>query len=153
MMLSQKSKCALKALLVLSQEYGKGPVLISEIAVREKIPHRFLELILLELKNHGVLLSRKGKGGGYFLSKPPDHTSVGHMLRMLEGPLAPLPCASKTAYRRCEECIDEKTCGIRILMKEVRDATAAILDSTTLEDVLKRAQAAATSRESLGFSI
>jgi Rrf2 family protein len=132
-MLSQKSKYALKALLVLSQEYGKGPVLISEIAGREKIPHRFLELILLELKNHGVLLSRKGKGGGYFLSKPPDHISVGQVLRMLEGPLAPLPCAS--------------------LMKEVRDATAAILDSTTLEDVLKRAQAAATIRESLSFSI
>jgi Rrf2 family protein len=152
-MLSQKSKYALKALLVLSQEYGKGAVLISEIAVREKIPHRFLELILLELKNHGVLLSRKGKGGGYYLSKPPDNISVGQVLRMLEGPLAPLPCASKTAYRRCEECVDEKTCGIRILMKEVRDATAAILDSTTLEDVLKRAQAAATNRESLSFSI
>ena len=152
-MLSQKSKYALKALVVLSQEYGKGPVLISEIAGREKIPHRFLELILLELKNHGVLLSRKGKGGGYFLGKPPDHIAVGYVLRMLEGPLAPLPCASKTAYRKCEECVDEKTCGIRILMKEVRDATAAILDSTTLEDVLKRAQAAATSRESLSFSI
>lgn len=152
-MLSQKTKYALKALLVLSQEYGNGPVLISEIAVREKIPHRFLELILLELKNHGVLLSRKGKGGGYFLGKPPDHISVGQVMRMLEGPLAPLPCVSKTAYRKCDECVDEKTCGMRILMKEVRDATAAILDSNTLEDVLKRAQAAATSGESLSFSI
>jgi Rrf2 family protein len=151
-MLSQKSKYALKALLVLSQEYGKGPVLISDVAARERIPQRFLELILLELKNHGILSSRKGKGGGYFLSKPPTQISVGQVLRMLEGPLAPLPCASKTAYRKCEECIDERTCGIRILMKQVRDATAAILDSTTLDDMLRRSQAA-SNRESLSFSI
>jgi Rrf2 family protein len=153
MMLSQKSKYALKALLVLSQEYGKGPVQVSEIATREKIPHRFLALILLKLKNHGVLLSRKGKGGGYFLRKSPDQISFGHVLRILEGPLAPLACVSKTAYRKCWECVDGRTCGIRILMKEVRDATAAMLDSTTLEDVLKRAQAAATSCESLSSSI
>ena len=85
MMLSQKSKYALRALLVLSQEYGKGPVQVSEIATREKIPHRFLKLILLKLKNHGVLLSRKGKGGGYFLRKSPDHISFGQVLRILEG--------------------------------------------------------------------
>jgi Rrf2 family protein len=152
-MLSQKSKYALKALTVLAQEHGHGPVLISEIATRERIPRRFLELILLELKNRGVLHSRKGKGGGYLLSKPPANISVGHVLRILEGPLAPLPCASRTAYQKCEECVDERTCGIRILMKEVRDATAAILDSATLEDVLRRSQAAATGRESLSFSI
>jgi Rrf2 family protein len=151
-MLSQKSKYALKALLVLGQEYGKGPVLISDVAARERVPHRFLELILLELKNHGILSSRKGKGGGYFLSKPPTQISVGQVLRMIEGPLAPLPCASKTAYQKCEECIDERTCAIRILMKQVRDATAAILDSTTLEDMLRRSQAASNS-ESLSFSI
>lgn len=152
-MLSQKSKYALKALMVLAQEHGHGPVLISDIAARERIPRRFLELILLELKNRGVLQSRKGKGGGYLLSKPPGNISVGQVLRILEGPLAPLPCVSRTAYQRCEECVDERTCGVRILMKEVRDATAAILDSTTLEDVLKRSQAAATGRESLSFSI
>jgi Rrf2 family protein len=139
--------------MVLAQEHGHGPVLISDIAAREKIPRRFLELILLELKNRGVLHSRKGKGGGYLLSKPPANISVGHVLRILEGPLAPLPCASRTAYQKCEECVDERTCGIRILMKEVRDATAAILDSATLEDVLRRSQAAATGRESLSFSI
>lgn len=152
-MLSQKSKYALKALMVLAQEYGHGPMLISEIAAREKIPRRFLELILLELKNRGLLHSRKGKGGGYLLSKPPGNVSIGQVLRILEGPLAPLPCASRTGYQKCEECIDERTCGIRIVMKDVRDATAAILDSTTLEDVLKRSQAAATGRESLSFSI
>src|ERR1700688_1219336 len=97
-MLSHKSKYALKAMIALSHEYGRGPLLISEIAEREKIPRRFLELILLELKNQGVLRSKKGKGGGYALSKPPGQISVGHVLRMLEGPIALLPCVSKTAY-------------------------------------------------------
>jgi Rrf2 family protein len=139
-MLSHKSKYALQALLVLGAEYGNGPMQISDIAKREHIPKRFLELILLELKNHGILRSKKGKGGGYALSQPPDLLSVGLVLRMLEGPLAPLSCVSKTAYEKCVECRDEKTCGIRILMKEVRDATASILDSTTFADVLKRSQ-------------
>jgi Rrf2 family protein len=141
-MLSHKSKYALKAVLVLSQEYGSGPLLIAEIANREHIPKRFLELILLELKNHGVLRSKKGKGGGYMLSQPPDLVSVGFVLRMLEGPLAPLRCVSKTAYEKCAECHDEETCGIRLLMKEVRDATATILDSTTFADLLSRSRKA-----------
>lgn len=152
-MLSHKSKYALKALLVLSEQYGNGPLLISDIAEREHIPKRFLELILLELKNHGILRSKKGKGGGYLLSKPPTQLSVGHVLRMLEGPLALLPCVSKTAYEKCEECHDEKTCGIRMLMKEVRDATATILDSTTFADVLKRARMNAKGERVLMFSI
>jgi Rrf2 family protein len=152
-MLSHKSKYALKALLVLSEEYGNGPLLISDIAEREHIPKRFLELILLELKNHGILRSKKGKGGGYLLSKPPAQLSVGHVLRMLEGPLALLPCVSKTAYEKCVECRDEKTCGIRLLMKEVRDATATILDSTTFADVLRRARMNAKGERVLMFSI
>jgi len=152
-MLSHKSKYALRALLALSTEYGKGPLLISEIAEREQIPKRFLELILLELKNNGVLRSKKGKGGGYSLSKPPDLLSVGLVLRMLEGPLAPLPCVSKTAYEKCAECRDERSCGIRILMKEVRDASAAILDSATFADVLKRSQSANKGERALTYSI
>src|SRR5271156_6547786 len=152
-MLSHKSKYALKALLVLSEDYGKGPLLISDIAARANIPRRFLELILLELKNQGVLRSKKGKGGGYVLSAPPARIFVGHVLRMIEGPLAPLPCVSKTAYEKCAECRDEKTCGIRLLMKDVRDATAAILDSTTFADVLKRSRAASNGERVLMFSI
>ncbi len=152
-MLSHKSKYALKALLALSEEYGNGPLLIAEIAARERIPKRFLELILLELKNQGVLRSRKGKGGGYVLNKPPDLLSVGHVLRMLEGPLAPLPCVSKTAYEKCVECHDERTCGIRLLMKEVRDATAAILDSTTFADVINRSRANRRGERALTYSI
>ena len=141
-MLSHKSKYALKAMLVLSEDYQKGPLLISEIAARASVPRRFLELILLELKNQGVLRSKKGKGGGYTLSGPPSRIFVGHVLRMVEGPLAPLPCVSKTAYEKCEDCKDEKTCGARILMKDVRDAIAQVLDSTTFEDALARSKAA-----------
>jgi Rrf2 family protein len=139
-MLSHKSKYALKAMIALSQDYGKGPLLISAIATREQIPRRFLEIILLELKNQGVLRSRKGKGGGYTLSRPPSDISVGRVMRMLEGPLAPLPCVSKMAYQRCEDCPDERACGVRLLMKQVRDATAAVLDSTTFADVIRKSR-------------
>jgi Rrf2 family protein len=152
-MLSHKSKYALKALLVLSESYGEGPLLISAIAEREHIPKRFLELILLELKNNGVLRSKKGKGGGYALSKPPDLLSVGLVLRLIEGPLAPIPCVSKSAYEKCDECRDERTCGIRLLMKEVRDATATILDSTTFADVVNRSQKADKGKQPLMYSI
>jgi Rrf2 family protein len=152
-MLSHKTKYALKALMVLAKEYGQGPVLISDIAQREDIPRKFLELILLELKNQGILQSKRGKGGGYLLGRAPHQVSVGQIVRVLEGPVAPLPCVSKTAYMRCRECRDERTCGIRLIMKEVRDATAKILDSTTLADLLKRVQLAVEGKDSLSFAI
>ena len=153
MMLSKKSKYGLKAMMVLAKEYGQGPVLISDLAQREDIPRKFLELILLELKNQGLLQSKKGKGGGYFLGRDPKLISVGHIVRVLDGPTAPLPCVSKTAYMRCRECRDERSCGIRIVMKEVRDATAKILDSTSLVDMLKQVEAVVTGKESLSFAI
>lgn len=152
-MLSRKSKYALKALAVLAKEYGQGPVLISDMAQRDEIPRKFLEIILLELKNAGMLQSRKGKGGGYSLGRPPHQITLGHVIRVLDGPLAPLPCVSRTAYVRCRECRDERTCGIRMVMKEVRDATAQILDATTLADMLKRVEIAVIGKEALSFSI
>jgi Rrf2 family protein len=133
--LSKKSKYGLKALLVLSQEAGRGPVLISEIAAREAIPKKFLEAILLELKRHGFVESKKGQGGGYYLRRPPAEITFGAVIRVLEGPLAAVSCVSETAYMKCTECIAEDTCGVRIAMKEVRDATADILDHKTLADV------------------
>src|SRR5215471_948147 len=139
-MLSMKAKYGLRALTALAKEYGKGPVLIGDLAKKERIPQKFLELILLELKKKGILQSKKGKGGGYFLNRPPAATSVGEVIRVLDGPLALLPCVSQTAYRRCDECPDETTCGIRSVMKEVRDSTAEILDGTTLDDLLRRSQ-------------
>jgi Rrf2 family protein len=152
-MLSNKTKYALKALQVLAKEYGQGPVSVSEIARRKTIPPKFLELILLELKNQSILQSKKGKGGGYFLSQTPQSVTVGQIVRITEGPLAPLPCVSKTSYMRCRECRDERSCGIRIVMKEVRDATAQILDSTTLADVLKRVESVVQGKEGLSYAI
>jgi Rrf2 family protein len=137
--LSRKSKYGLKALLVLAREAGHGPILISELASREAIPKKFLEAILLELKRHGVVQSRKGKGGGYFLRREAADITFGEVIRVLEGPLAMVPCVSETAYTKCAECLDEQTCGVRLAMKDVRDATARILDHATLADVNARA--------------
>ncbi len=139
-MLSKKAQYGLRALLALARENHQNPVLISDLAKHEGIPRKFLELILLELKNQGILQSRKGKGGGYFLGKSPQAITVGQVIRILDGPLAPLPCVSQTAYRKCDDCENENTCGVRIVMKEVRDETARILDGTTLADVLVRVE-------------
>lgn len=136
-MLSKKAKYALKALLVLTGEEGKGPVLISAIARQEGIPKKFLEQILLELKKQGILQSQKGKGGGYLLGRPSHEIMMGQIVRIIDGPLAPLPCVSQTAYRKCAECRDETTCGIRMVMKEVRDSTAKILDRISMAEVLR----------------
>jgi Rrf2 family protein len=139
-MLSMKAKYGLRALTVLAREYGKGPILIADMASTERIPRKFLELILLDLRRHGVLTSKKGPGGGYALSRPPVAISVGEVIRALDGPLALLPCVSQSAYRRCDECIDEMTCGIRSVMKEVRDKTAEVLDNTSLENLADRSR-------------
>ena len=141
-MLTRKAKYGLRAILRLARDYGKGPVLIADLAHEELIPRKFLELILLEMRKHGLLESRMGKGGGYLLARSPADISFGHVVRILDGPLAPIPCVSVTAYRKCEECESETTCGIRMVMKEVRDANAKILDGTTLADVLKSVQRA-----------
>lgn len=135
--LTQKAKCALKALVFLAKEYEQGPVLIARIAESEGISRKFLELILLELKNHGVLQSKKGRGGGYWLARPPEDIYLGHVIRIFEGALAPLPCASKRYYRRCEECADEATCEVRAVMLEVKAATLRVLDTTSLRDTLR----------------
>ena len=145
-MLTKKSKYALKALIRLGEQRERGPILISELADCEAIPKKFLEIILLELKHHGVLASRKGKGGGYYLSRPPEQVSIGRVIRIIDGPLALIPCVSQTAYARCDECRDEKTCSIRMVMQEVRDATSNILDQTTLADMIRREQRARSAR-------
>ena len=131
-MLSKKSKYGLKALLVLAEEPDAGRFRSSELADRQRLPKKFLEAILLELKRHGLVQSKKGRAGGYVLSRKPGDITLGQVIRALDGPLALMPCVSQTAYMRCEECMDEETCGVRLAMKEVRDATAHILDNTTL---------------------
>jgi len=140
-MISKKAKYSLKALLMLAREHDKGPILIADIAEKELIPRKFLESILLELKKHGLLQSKKGKGGGYFLAKPPEAITLGEVIRFMDGPIALVPCVSLTAYMRCDDCEDEATCGIRIVMKEVRDEMGRILDGTNLADVLRQVHA------------
>jgi Rrf2 family protein len=136
--LSRKARYALRALYALANDEARGPVLIAELAEREHIPHKFLELILLELRNAGILRSKKGKGGGYALARSPREVTLGQVIRVVDGPLAPIPCVSERAYARCEECVSEESCGTRMVMKEVRDAIAKILDGTTLADVCER---------------
>src|SRR5262245_13047961 len=128
--LSKRTQYSLRALYALAREYGHGPVLISHMAEQETIPKKFLDQILLSLKGLGLVASKKGKGGGYFLVKPPDQITLASVIRMIEGPIAPLPCASETRFRKCDECPDIETCGTRMVMKEVRDAMAAILEKT-----------------------
>ena len=113
-------------------------MLVSELSEREAIPKKFLEAILLDLNRHGLVQSKKGKGGGYFLRRPAAEITFGDAVRALEGPLALVRCVSQTAYQRCTDCLDEDTCGVRLAMGEVRDATARILDGMTLADVSGR---------------
>ena len=131
-MLSKKLKYGLRAMLALADEAGATPLQASELAVKQRLPKKFLEAILLELTRSGLLQSKKGRGGGYVLARKPGDITIGQIVRVLEGPLALVTCVSQTAYKPCDECLDEETCGIRLAMKEVRDATTHILDNTTL---------------------
>ena len=140
-MLSKKTQYALKAMIALASEQPGEPIMIASLAEHERIPKKFLELILLDLKGLGVVQSKKGKQGGYYLSRNPREIKLGHIIRGIEGPLALLPCVSQSQYQRCDECHDERTCGLRLVMKDVRDATAKILDNTSLADVLDRVEA------------
>lgn len=142
-MMSKRTKYGLQVLMALAREESREPVLIATLAQREKIPVKFLEQILLQLKHSGIVCSYRGKKGGYSLNQHASEISIGQVVRLLEGPLAPLPCVSQTAYQKCEECVDEATCGIRLVMKDVRDAIAGILDQTTLADAIERSRQAA----------
>jgi len=135
MKVSQKGLYALQALMMLTRRYTQGAIRIRDIAYEENLPEKFLELILLQMRDRGIVASKKGKGGGYLLAKPPEEITLGSIIRIIDGPLAPLPCASETAYRKCDECVDERSCGTKLVMRQVRDAMSAILDHTTIADV------------------
>jgi Rrf2 family protein len=136
-MLSKKTQYAFKALMYLAQNTDKGPVLIAEIAKKKKIPLKFLENILLELRKAGVLESKKGKGGGYYFAVPPAQVPVAKVIRLLDGPIALLPCVSLNFYERCKNC-DEKSCGLHDMMVNVRDATLKVLEKRTLADMARK---------------
>ena len=133
-MLSNKAQYAFRALTYLVDKYNQGPVLISDIARKKKIPLKFLENILLELKKAGVLESKKGKGGGYYIKEDPSKTSVAAVVRIVNGPISLLPCVSLYFYQRCKNC-DEKNCGLHDVMANVRDATLNVLEKRTLKDL------------------
>jgi Rrf2 family protein len=133
-MLNKKTQYALQALMFLAEQRNYEPVLIAEISIKKKIPLKFLESILLQLKKEGILESKKGKKGGYFLSLPPSSIPLSKIIRILQGPIAMLPCVSLYFYERCENC-DEKKCGLHDTMVLVRDATLKLLDYKTVADI------------------
>jgi Rrf2 family protein len=139
-MLTRKTKYALLALSYLAHHRDEGPVLISALAEAERIPKKFLETILLELRKHGILQSRKGKGGGYMLNRDPKDIPLSDVVRMMDGPFAPVSCVSETAYAPCSDCRDEKSCEVRAVMKRVRDSIADIFENTSLADMTRRAR-------------
>jgi Rrf2 family protein len=146
-MLSQKAKYALRALLVLATRADDEPVHIADIAASQNISRKFLEATLLELRKHGILASRRGQRGGYRLARPANEIRFGEVIRIIDGPLAPVPCASVTAFQLCSDCPDPHSCSIRWLMQKVRDATAGVLDECTLADALGQRPAAYQARD------
>jgi Rrf2 family protein len=140
MRLSKRGEYGLRAMIILAHAYKESPdrmVQIREISEQDKIPGKYLEQILLALKNAGMLQSRMGIGGGYYLARQPQDISLGQIVRVLDGPLAPIRCVSQMAYEACG-CPDERTCGLRMVMGDVRNAIADILDNTSLENVIER---------------
>jgi Rrf2 family protein len=131
-MLSQKARYALHALIVLAECGGEEPLQIADIAKEARVPRKFLEQILLDLKKRGIVRSLRGRAGGYLIGKAPKDISFADVIRVIDGPLALAPCVSVTAYHKCEDCVDEATCAIRKVLLAARDATADVLESRNL---------------------
>lgn len=139
-MLSKKAKYAIKSLEFIAKQKQDHPILISEVSKRAKVPRKFLEAILLELKKDGILSSKLGKYGGYNLRKKPKEINIGHVIRLIDGPIALVPCVSYKFYERCLECENEATCGLRDAMHQLREGTNKLLDKISLAEILKREQ-------------
>lgn len=135
-MLTKKGKYGLKALIAFARLPAGETAFSGEIALANQIPKKFLDTILLELRNAGIVRSRKGPSGGYALSRPASEIRIGHAIRVIDGPLAPIRCASRTAYEACEDCYDPASCLVRKAMTQVRDAMSDILDGLTLEQLV-----------------
>ena len=134
-MLTKKAKYGLKAMVDLARLEPGQSTFVADVASRNAIPKKFLDAILGELRNAGMLTSKKGKAGGYMLAKPPEAITIGSIIRTLDGPLAPITCASRTAFVPCDDCEDVKSCQVRLLMLDVRDAMSKILDEHTLAEM------------------
>lgn len=138
-MISQKTKYAIKALITLAEDQANGgtSLRIEEIATRSNAPKRFLEHILIDIRNAGIIGSRRGRDGGYVLIKSPESISISDVLRMIDGPIAPLPCLSRRAYQRCEDCPDEQACRIRKVFGDLFSAYLLMIESLTLADLMR----------------
>jgi Rrf2 family protein len=148
--LTKKGKYGLKAMVHLAQSEPGRPVPVMEISEKQRIPKKFLDAILCELRNAGFVHSKMGKGGGYSLARPPSAITVGELVRTIDGPLAPVPCASKTRYRRCDDCHDETTCAVRRIMQRAQEALSSVLDTCSLQEMRDKA---GKDREALFFDI
>jgi Rrf2 family protein len=137
-MLSKKAKYAINALVYIAKNKDEQPISVSRISVEQNIPLKFLESILTELKNARILNSKKGKYGGYSLNGTPDEIHMAKVMRLFDGAIGLLPCVTFDFYERCEECIDEETCGIRQVAMEIRNETVKLLKAATLADIIKR---------------
>lgn len=137
-MLSKKAQYAIYALTHLARCYNQGPVLINDISKAEKIPKKFLELILLELKKNGFVSSKMGKGGGYYLINSPENINLADIVRLFDGAIALLPCATFRYYEPCKHCKDEAQCAIRFFIKQVRDETVNLLKNITLDKIVNK---------------
>lgn len=134
-MLTMKGKYGLKAMFHLARMPEHKLALSADIAAANNISKKFLDAILSDLRNSGLVYARKGRGGGYCLARPAERITVGEVIRVLDGPIAPIQCASRSAYQRCQDCPDEAVCAIRLTMMDVRDAIASVLDERTIADV------------------
>ena len=137
-MLSKKAQYSILALVKLAKEFNNGPLLINSISQSEKIPKKFLESILFDLKQLGILASKKGKGGGYYLIRRPDEINLADIIRHIDGAIALIPCVTYKYYQPCQHCKDELTCGIRSVVKDIRDETVDLLKKITLADIIDR---------------
>ena len=144
-MLTKKGKYGLKAMVHLARFPPGQPTPVLDIASTERIPKKFLDAILCELRNSGFVNSKMGKGGGYTLARAPEDIYVGDIVRAIDGPLAPIPCASKTRYQRCDDCPDEQACSVRLVMMEAQRALSNVLDNCTLKELRRMAEAGESS--------
>lgn len=137
-MLSKRTKYALSALVLLAKAREEGPLSAGELSIRAGVPRKFLEAILVELRNEGIISSRKGRSGGHVLRRAPKEIHMAEVIRLFDGAIGLVPCVTYNYYERCEECVDEATCGIRNVFMEVREATVRMLKKATLADLIKR---------------
>ena len=146
-MLSKRAKYALNALVVLARVQNEGPLSAADIAQRAHVPVKFLEAILLDLRKAGIIASRKGRSGGHQLLKAPEEINAAEVFRLFDGAIALVPCATQNYYERCDECVDEATCGMREVFLEVRAATVEMLKRSTIADLLNRERRLKTRKE------